>query len=117
MFKYRLKIPTAEGKTVDSWGLMPIEKECAFVDGVYNPEDKSLTLLVDSSKDYFMNIAVKDEQGNPVKLRGGGYKVKEVQYPKYYEHVLTDDRDIQTFMVNFVMNNFSEEKVEEKEVV
>jgi hypothetical protein len=117
MLKYRTTYNAPDGKDLPTWGLMPMSKECPFVDGVWNPQEKVLTLLVDSSKSYFIDKAVKGEDGQFIKdRRTGALKVKEVQYPKYYEHHLNDQRDVDFFMETFVTNNFDEETIEEKEL-
>lgn len=116
MLKYRAPFTKQDGSSIPSWGLMPISKDCPFVDAAWNPEEKSLNLLVDSSKEYFREKAIKTEKGDYVRNKDGSYKTREIKYAQYYEHHLTNPDDIVFFLERYVTNNFVEEVTEEKEI-
>lgn len=94
--KYHVTIPVKDGQKIKSWGVFPVG-ETKILDGIYDPEQKQLSLLFDSVT----------EQYTPVQVEENG-KVKQ-QFRKldsYYKFALADE-DLDFFLQNYVENNFA----------
>lgn len=96
--KYHVVIETPSGQRVNTWGVFPVLNTTKILDGVYDPESKILSLLLDSVT----------EQYTPFEIETPKHK-KEIQYRKletYYKFKLLED-DIPFFLETYVDNNFT----------
>ena len=77
--------------TQKTFRLMPISIDCAYAEGVYDPETKSLVLFSKTARDTFHMIPKLDDNGD-LQLVGGG---KGRPNKKHYRE---ERKFMQTFM-------------------
>lgn len=96
-----------------SWGLVAVGKT-PIVAGYYDPKNKVLALLSKPAKDEFMMVQSLGNSGEPLLTSShsesaGTPLLERTLAPKYTEHYLSDEEDINFFLTQFVMNNFKSE--------
>lgn len=97
LMKYHVTLDAKDGSKINSWGVFPIGPS-KILDGLYNPETKSLSLLFDSITEQYKAFEVPNKNNKP-----------EIQHRKidtYYDFSLPEE-DIQFFLDNYVENNFT----------
>lgn len=99
-----------------TWGmsktfrLFPLNNDCPFAEGIYDPEQKALAMI--SSKDKketFHMLAKLDDQGDPQKLKrpranGKIYPEERKVLETMYEHYITETEDIEAIIEWFAVN-------------
>lgn len=98
--KYHIELETSTNHKVATWGVLPATNNTKIIDGIYNPETKSLTLLLDSVTEQYKEM--------PVKGANGKYEAQLRKLPQYYK-VQISEVDIPAFLENYVENNFEME--------
>lgn len=92
-----------------SFRLMPIETNCPFIEGIYDPSSKALVMISDKKKESYHMLAKLDEQGDPQKLKRPRQSHKP--YPEerkvletYQEHYISEKREIEEVISMFAVN-------------
>lgn len=94
--KYHVTIQLKDGTTKKTWGIFPIG-QTKILDGIYNPEEKHLSLLFDSATEQYTPVRTKDDKG---KITESYRKIDT-----YYKFELPEE-DLSFFLENYVENNF-----------
>lgn len=97
LMKYHIDLETTTKHKVATWGVLPVTSDTKIIDGIYNPETKNLTLLLDSVTDQYQEI--------PVKGANGKFEAQLRKVPQYYK-IQISENDIPAFLENYVENNF-----------
>jgi hypothetical protein len=106
LMKYHVVIETPDGRRVKTWGIFPILNSTKILDGVYNPEAKELSLLMDSVTEQYTPFEVPTKNGK--------YEVQQRKIDQYYRFKLREE-DLEFFLSNYVDNNFEIEPVVESQ--
>ena len=82
-----------------SFKLIPISKECAFSEGIFDPEYKTLAMLSWDSKETLRIIPARDENGDVAKTKaprenGKRFKEKQVTLNLPSEFHMTEKEEI-----------------------
>jgi hypothetical protein len=91
--------------------LMPISKDCPFVECIYDPESKMLAVVLDKIKETYHMLPKLDENGDPISVKGrprpAGQKTKEERrlVQTYGEVYLADPTDQEQIIELFALNS------------
>lgn len=98
LMKYHVSIKTQDGNRIETWGVCPISNTTKILDGIYNPESKELSLLLDSVTEQYTDYPVQ-------KGKDGKWEIQQRKLEQYYKLRLPE-QDIKFFLDNYVSNNF-----------
>jgi hypothetical protein len=98
-----------------SWGekktfrLMPIDLNCPFTEGIYDPDGKVLVMISKDKKESFHMLAKLDEQGDPLKLKRPRANMKPFPEERkaletYQEHYISETKEIEQVISMFAVN-------------
>jgi len=105
--KYHAVVMGRDGNEIKSWGVFPIGAT-KILDGIYNPESKSLSLLFDSVTNGPKEVKVSKDRGKE--------EVQIRNVDEYYRfHLL--EQDIPFFLETYVENNFEFTPDEPKKLI
>jgi len=89
----------------ESFSLVPVTKDCPYIEVLYNPAAKTLAIIGKSKKDTFHMIPRLDDNGKSQMLKGTQEQKKQrVQQESYSEYYITERSEIETFLNNFAVN-------------
>lgn len=97
LMKYHCSIQTQEGTVIHTWGIYPILGNTKILDGIYDPENKTLKLLFDSVKENLVDY--------PVQKKDGKYEYQQRRLEDYYKGSISE-QDLPFFLDTYVENNF-----------
>lgn len=78
-----------------TWGLMPTTKDSRIIDATWYESEQALLVLLEDKKETFIN------RPDPASKSG---RTREVKFETYYEHLMTDKKEIEEFLKTFVIN-------------
>ena len=102
--------------TTSNWGpyktfkLMPLTKECPYVEAIYDPSSKILAIISKTVKNAYHMVPKLDDNGDSVTLkigkRASGKDIKEqrVLMDTHAEYYLTDLAEMKSFIEIFAVN-------------
>lgn len=98
--------------------LIPINKECPYVEAIFDPESKILAVIGNTKKNLFHMMTKLDDNGDPVKRKTFGpgnnpYKEERKTVETFQEYYISDTEEVKTFIKLFAVNpeyltNFTE---------
>jgi hypothetical protein len=94
--KYHVTIETPDGRRIKTWGVCPVG-ETKILDGIYDPDQKRLSLIFDSITEQYTPIHVEDR---------GKIREQVRKLDTYYKFHLPEE-DLDFFLDNYVDNNFT----------
>jgi hypothetical protein len=105
-----MMLVTSNWANMPSFSLMPINKECPFVEALYNPTAKTLAVIGKTTKETFHMIPRLDDNGHPQKLKHGAtpeepFKKQRVSQESYTEYYIIDKAEAEEFIKNFAINH------------
>lgn len=110
MSKDSMMLITSQWGDTKSFRLMPITKDCPFVEGIYDPMGQVLVMISNHSKETFHMLAKLDEQGDPQKLKKPRENRKP--YPEerkvletYQEFYIGEPTEMETVINMFAINS------------
>jgi hypothetical protein len=87
-------------KNVKSFSLISIDKNCPYIEAMFDPASQVLAVITKEKKSNFHMIAKLNSEGAPQ-----GTKKQRVQIETFSEYYITDEKDIQNFVEIFAINN------------
>lgn len=96
LMKYRVTLQLPD-RTVDTWGILPILTTTKILDGIFNPENKELSILLDSTTEQYINLPF---------CKPNGKVVEEVRKMDKYYSLKLQEEDVNFILENLVENNF-----------
>lgn len=89
--------------------LLPINSQCPYVEGIYDPQSKVLALIGTTRKNVFHMLPKLDDNGDIVyrKVRAEGAKAHKEErrsIETFQEYYITDKEDITNFLQMFCVN-------------
>lgn len=89
--------------------LMPIANDCAFNEGIFDPESKVLVMMSTQKKESVHMMPRLDENGDPMKSKtprpnGKTYKEHRVHLETYTEHYIVEKEDIENIIKMLAIN-------------
>lgn len=91
--------------------LMPIDKDCPFLDGIFIPDDKILVLMSKKSTQQYKYIEKLNDNGDPVYVKTNGknplMKRQRVLVDVQYDYTLTNIDEIKKFVSEYAMDDES----------
>lgn len=94
--KYHVSIEADGDRVIETWGVFPIGPS-KILDGIYDPEAKHLSLLLDSVTEKYMPFEVPNAKGKT--------EIQPRKMDTYYKFKLPEE-DIPFFLANYVENDF-----------
>lgn len=89
-----------------TFALMPISKDCPYVEGIYDPTERMLAIIGTSKKECFALLHALDENGKAIPIKKSGeYKEERLKVEKFQEYYLSDKNDIMNFLTRFAENS------------
>ncbi len=90
--------------------MIPVSKECPYVECIYDPQSKVLALIGYTRKNVFHMMPKLDDNGDIVmrKVRTEGAKANKEErrtVETFQEYYLSDIEDIKAFIKLFAINN------------
>jgi len=107
LMKYHVTIDVTDGRKIKTWGVFPIQN-CKILDGIYNPESKDLSILIDSVTERYTEF--------PVETKNGKVDVQYRKLDQYYRLKIAE-QDIPFFLESYVENNFEIEPEVESNLI
>lgn len=95
--KYHVTIKTQDGRRIKTWGVFPVSNATKVLDGIFDPEAKRMTILLDSATEQYTDF--------PIAKSNGQWEVQQRKLDQYYKFHLTEE-DIPFFLDTYVENNF-----------
>ena len=100
---------TSEWMGQKSFRLMPIDKECLFVEGLYDPAQKVLVMISSAKKESLHFLAKLDENGDARKLNkprpnGKPFPEERKSLVTFQEYYITEKQEIETIIDMFAVN-------------
>ena len=102
--------------TTSNWGpnktfkLIPITKDCPYVEAIFDPGSKILAVISTIAKETYHMIDKLDDNGDPQKMKltrtkdGGDTKKERRLLKTYAEYYITVREEIETFINGFCIN-------------
>lgn len=102
--------------TTSNWGpnktfkMIPINKECPYVEAIFDPSSKILAIISKTSKNSYHMVPKLDDNGDEIKMRIGkrenGKDVKEqrVMMDTHAEYYLSEKEEIENIVNGFAIN-------------
>jgi hypothetical protein len=98
-----------------NWGpmptfkLIPITKDCPYVECIFNPQAKALAVIGAIIKDTFHMVPRLDDNGEPQKRKGPGSdknpeKQQRVTLSTFQEYYVHGEEEITNFLEKFAVN-------------
>jgi len=87
-------------KNVKSFSLISVNKDCPYIEAMFDPASQVLAVITKDKKSNFHMIAKINAEGLPQ-----GTKKQRVQIETFSEYYITDEKDIQNFVEIFAINN------------
>jgi hypothetical protein len=98
LFKYHLEVQVpGTDEVYSSWGVMPVGNT-PILDGVFDPNSKSLRLYINSQQEILQPVRIKDKKG--------AFVTEYRRIPEYYR-IAVPEQDIPNFLELYVENNFA----------
>ena len=91
--------------------LMPISKECPFVECIYDPESQMLAVVLDKIKDSYHMLPKLDDNGDNVPVKGKSrpngekFKTERRLVQTYGEVYIADTKDQEQIIELFAINS------------
>ncbi len=91
--------------------LMPISKECPFVECIYDPESQMLAVVLDKIKDSYHMLPKLDDNGDNVPVKGKSrpngekFKTERRLVQTYGEVYIADAKDQEQIIELFAINS------------
>lgn len=119
-----MMIIKSEWNSQPTFKLIPLSKDCPYIEGIYDPQSKVLALIGLTKKNIFHMLPKLDDNGDVItrKIRTEGskhYKEERKTIETFQEYYLSDLTDIKSFIEIFTVNsseidNYLSEKSVEK---
>lgn len=104
LMKYHVTVESQDGTRVKTWGVFPVG-DTKILDGIYNPDTKGLSLLLDSVTEQYTPFQVQTKNGK--------YEMQQRKIDQYYR-IHIPETDVAFFLDTFVQNDFEIEPEIEK---
>lgn len=97
-------------RNVKSFSLVPVTKDCPYVEAMYDPTSSILAVITNVKKESFHMIPRLDENGQPVRLKipnpetGKVVKEQRVAVETFSEFYITEREEINNFINLFAVN-------------
>jgi hypothetical protein len=91
----------------NSFQLIPLTKDCPFVEALYVPQDKALVILNKEKKVKYHFVPKLDDAGLEVPIRNtreAKVKQQRDKIEMYHEHYLFDKSEIEEFIKRICVN-------------
>lgn len=101
---------TAAWANMPTFSLMPVSKDCPFVECIYNPKAKTLAIIGKEKKDAFHMLPRLDPNGQPEKIKNSNPeapKTQRVSQETYKEYYITGVVEVEDFIKKFAVNHES----------
>jgi len=86
-------------KNVKSFSLIAVNKDCPFIEALFDPTSQVLAVITKEKKNTFHMVPKLNDVGTPQ-----GKKKQRIQIETYSEHYITDQEDIKNFIEIFAIN-------------
>jgi hypothetical protein len=87
-------------KNVKSFSLISVNKDCPYIEALFDPTSKVLAVITKEKKNNFHMVPKLKEDGSP-----HGNKKQRVQIQTYGEYYITNKDDIENFINIFAIND------------
>lgn len=87
-------------KNVKSFSLISINKDCPYIEALFDPSSQVLAVITKEKKNTFHMVAKLTPAGT-----ADGKKKQRVQIQTYSEYYITDQKDIKNFIEIFAINS------------
>jgi hypothetical protein len=98
-----------------SWGptktfkLIPVDKNCPFLECIFNPSEKILAVIGTLKKEVYHMVERLDDNGEPIKAKvkrtnGSEFRQMRQRMESYNEYYLFEKEDITEFIEAFAIN-------------
>lgn len=100
-----------------TFSLIPLENNCPYIEGIFEPKKKALVLLTTHREDTFQMLPRLDDAGEPLIRKDikkdepkNPYKQQRVQMNTYHEIAIRSKEDIILFLKEMTIN-YNEERI------
>ena len=91
--------------SIPTFKLMPISKDCPYVECIFNPAGKVLAVIGSTSKDTFHMIPRLNENGKEQKIKGGtDIQEQRVTLETFSEYYIQGKEEVESFIKLFAVN-------------
>lgn len=92
-----------------SFRLIPVDLNCPFSEGIYDPDSKVLVMMSAQTKESVHMLPKLDDNGDPTKAKGPRpngklYREQRVTLATYNEHYIMEKPEIESFINTFAVN-------------
>ena len=108
--KPSMLLVTSNWQHLKSFSLMPIDKDCPYVEALYNPDARLLAVIGKTTKDTFHMVPRLDDSRKPINLKVGAteaepFKKQRIQQESYTEYYIIEPEEIEGFIKGFAVNH------------
>jgi hypothetical protein len=102
-------LTTGQWNNQKTFKLMPVTRECPFIEGIYDPSVKVLALISDTKKQVFHMVPKIDPNGDPEKRKAPGqdgnpYKQERRSLESFQEYYIEERSEIEEMIKLFAIN-------------
>lgn len=102
-------LTTGQWNNQKTFKLMPVTRECPFIEGIYDPNVKVLAMISDTKKQVFHMIPKIDPNGDPEKRKtlaqdGNPYKQERRTLESFQEYYIEERSEIEEMIKLFAVN-------------
>lgn len=96
---------------MDTFKLIPVTKECPYLECIYNPQAKVLAVIGTHKKETFHMVPKLDDNGDPVKVKGQPRESKNpvreqrVKMETYSEYYVMGEEEVENFLKRVTVNH------------
>lgn len=100
---------TSDWMGTKSFRLMPIQENCTFIEGLYDPAQKVLVMISKQKKESFHMLAKLNENGDAQKLKaprtnGKPFPEERKTIDTYQEYYISEKKEIENIIEMFAVN-------------
>jgi hypothetical protein len=93
----------------NTFKLIPIENQCPYVEGIFDPKSKTLIMLSKTMKEQLHMVPRLDDNGDLMKTKsprpnGNPFKEERKALKTFMEYYISDKEDIKNFLKRFAVN-------------
>ena len=130
MAKTKINIEKSMMLITSNWGpyksfkAIPINKDCPYMEAIFDPSSKVLAVISKHSKQSYHMLPKLDDMGDPIKMKigkrenGKNFKEQRTLIETYAEYYIAEFDEIKTFLNGFCLNadSFNYTEFMEKEL-
>jgi hypothetical protein len=111
MIGKNMMLCTSAFRNVKSFSLVPVTKDCPYVESMFDPTSGILAVITNIKKESFHMVSRLDSNGQPVRLKvpnketGKTVKEQRVAVDTFSEFYITEKEEIENFINLFAINS------------